>query len=339
MTSEAFSNEASLNQLATNLRTHCQCTPEDQLLIGVSGGADSLALMLGCEALGQPIRAVHINHHLRDTSDCEAHQVRSICESHKIVIDVIDVDIANRPGNLERNARDARYAAMAAVAKKHAISKAAVAHHADDQFETCLMQLFRGCGPTTIGGMAWQRPIEEKNASDSPIQLIRPLLNVPRSACQAYCNARDVEWIEDPSNHDRNRTRSRLRHEVVPILEELFPNVRDRLPRSLARLDELMSVAMLQVDAVFSTGDHNSWSRQTLRDTPAAIVKVGLHRAASALLRNTGMADRLNAQHIEEAVAAINDDILAPRQYDWPARLKFHITSKVVTLIANDENN
>jgi tRNA(Ile)-lysidine synthase len=218
---------------------HSMIRPGDRVGVGVSGGADSVALLwLLAELrakLGIHILVLHFHHQLRGASADEderfvAGTAREI--GFEFVADRADVaGEARRHGwNLEDAGRRLRYQFFASVISSHRLNSVAVAHTANDQAETVLAHLLRGSG---LAGLAGIYPVSGS--------IIRPLLEVEREDLREYLLTLKQPWREDVTNQDTSRTRSRIRHKLLPLLRREFePTSVKRLARmaSLAREDE-----------------------------------------------------------------------------------------------------
>jgi tRNA(Ile)-lysidine synthase len=230
---------------------HCGLTNDEvkatplPLVIGVSGGPDSVALLLGCLALHRrkkrdsaplAIIVAHVNHHLRESADADERWVVELCHCLSVPVHVEHVRPSALKGNVCANARRLRYQALVEVAKRVGAEHVAVAHHAEDQLETMLMALCRGAGPRGLTGMRPTRRIEG-------ITLVRPLLHVRKRDCEDLCSKAGIVWRDDPSNVDVTRRRARLRRDVTPVLEELWPGAARRAA-ACARMLALASDAL-----------------------------------------------------------------------------------------------
>lgn len=210
------------------------------LVVGVSGGADSVSLLLGlCELVRRAklsIRLVsaHIEHGLRGAESAEdAVFVSEIAASLGIDHETRKAKIP-RIGNLEENARVARYGLLARIARSNGAFAVAAAHTLNDQAETLLMNLIRGSGPAGLAGMRSVRPLERE------ILLVRPLLRwAGREDTEEYCRSRGIEPRHDAMNDDRAFTRVRVRRELLPLLRTYNP----KIVATLARTAELMPSA------------------------------------------------------------------------------------------------
>jgi tRNA(Ile)-lysidine synthase len=197
-------------------------------LVGCSGGADSLALTLAAAAVrgAEDVRAVVVDHRLQEGSDERAAATVALLAERGISARVEPVDVTGT-GGIEAAARRARRAALEA-ARPHPDSPILLGHTLDDQAETVLLGLGRGSGARSIAGMrTWDPP------------WLRPLLSVRRSVTRATCAELDVPVWDDPHNVDPRFTRVRLRHEVLPLLEDVLSGgVADALARTAAQLRE-----------------------------------------------------------------------------------------------------
>ena len=196
------------------------------LVVGCSGGADSLALTLAAAAVRGPddVRAVVVDHRLQDGSAERAAATVALLAERGIAARVHAVDVTG-PGGIEAAARRARQAALCA-ARPHPDSPILLGHTLDDQAETVLLGLGRGSGARSLAGMRrWDPPF------------LRPLLTVRRATTRAACAGLAV-W-DDPHNADPRFTRVRLRHEVLPLLEDVLSGgVAEALARTATALRE-----------------------------------------------------------------------------------------------------
>lgn len=206
--------------------------PAAPLVVGVSGGPDSLALLhalwQGSFPAGRII-AAHLNHAIRPAAAADAQFVAETCAAWGIPCHIGQVDVPalqQAQGlSLEEAARLARYQFLAQVARQVGAAGVVVGHNADDQVETVLMHFLRGAGLAGLRGMQPQSPLP--GAPEIP--LLRPLLHTGRETIDAYCQAHGLTPLQDPSNQDVALFRNRLRHELLPLLAEYSPQIRQRL--------------------------------------------------------------------------------------------------------------
>ena len=219
----------------------------DRLVIGVSGGPDSICLLhllAGLRAeLDLTLTIAHLNHQLRGR-DAQADEdfVREIAARRQFPVRVETYNVAaladRRKQSVEEAGRQLRYAFLWRVAIETGANKIAVGHNADDQVETVLMHFLRGSGLAGLRGIQpcidianlrlYPDDLPAPAPTPSP-KLIRPLLETPRSRIDAYCRANHLTPRQDYSNQDTTFFRNRLRHELIPHLETYNPNIRQVL--------------------------------------------------------------------------------------------------------------
>nr|WP_224749661.1 tRNA lysidine(34) synthetase TilS [Polycladospora coralii] len=203
----------------------------DHLLVGVSGGPDSMALLHALLRLRADFKwkltVVHVNHQLREyESDEDATFVKEICRTWDVDCHVIYVNVKQElqefGGNKQQTARNLRYDAFAQVGEQVGAHKMLLAHHADDQVETIMMRLLRGTGMQGLAGMKPQTRWKK-------LSLIRPFLFVSRAEIEEYCRHEHILFRTDSSNQTLTYTRNRLRLELIPQLETYNPHFKKAL--------------------------------------------------------------------------------------------------------------
>lgn len=248
--------------LAASLAAHVD--PGARLAVALSGGVDSMVLLdAACELAPSrriELSAIHVHHGLSPHADDWAAFCAGQCAARNVRLAIHRLAIGNVRGtSLEARARKLRYDRLRAADA----DVVALAHHADDQAETLLLQLMRGAGPHGLAAMPAFAPGRPA--------LLRPLLGLTRATLAAYAQARRLDWIDDESNAEPRYARNFLRHEVVPRLRERFPGYPATLLRAArhqaqaaALLDEL---ADLDAAGAVSAG---GLSRERLTALPAA---------------------------------------------------------------------
>ena len=228
---------------------------EDYILAGVSGGADSVCMLLVLKRLqkeiGFSLEAVHIEHGIRGIeSENDAVFVTELCEKNNIPLQVFSVRAKEfakeKKIGLEEAARILRYDCYIKAAKKIANQnvKVALAHHADDNAETILFQMVRGSGIDGLSGIAPRRRLAEGS------EVIRPLLSVTRAEIEEYLKDAGQKYCVDSTNQDVAYSRNRIRHEVLPLLECVNTKAIAHMNQSAMLLRELGDYLKLQVEEV-----------------------------------------------------------------------------------------
>ncbi len=196
------------------------------IVVAVSGGPDSVALLTALHAIGvKPLVVAHINHHLRGSeSNEDATFVESLATRFCLPFRVDNAPIPTG-ASIEATARQHRYEKLLAIAEAENISTIATAHTLDDQAETVVMRLLRGTGLTGLGGIP---PVRRWRG----IRIIRPLLAVRRNVVMDFLNTAGLIHRTDSSNIDLRFTRNRIRYQVMPVLQQLaHPQLVERLGR------------------------------------------------------------------------------------------------------------
>lgn len=204
----------------------------DHVMLGLSGGADSVALLLLLLEAGKRVEAVHVNHGLRGAaSDGDEAFVRALCGEKGVPLAVYRLTPPENPG--EDWARQERHRCFLQALRHSEAQALVLAHHMDDQAETILMRLMRGAGLTGLTAIA-------EDTALSGARLLRPLLHVSRSELREMLIARGQPWREDASNADPRYLRNAIRRDVMPLLEQLAPGATRRMAEaaSLLRDDE-----------------------------------------------------------------------------------------------------
>jgi tRNA(Ile)-lysidine synthase len=271
------------------------------LVVGLSGGADSVALADVLATLrrrrGFRLVAAHLDHGLRPGSAADADFCAEVCRSLDLPFRRGAADVraraARERGGLEQAARRERYDFLRRVRDEEAAAAIAVAHTRDDQAETLLLRLLRGAGATGLGGM---RP----RAGD----VLRPLLAVSRQEVLAHLRERGLAWREDPSNADTAHRRNRVRHELLPYLEERFnPGIRAALARTAGLLADEAAHVRAEADALLAVAARDEGEALVLLRAPLAGAPTAVARATirQALSRAGGLA-QVGALHVERVL-------------------------------------
>ncbi len=247
---------------------------EEIVVVGVSGGPDSMALLHGLWRLaprgGWQVTAVHVDHQLRETSKRDVEYVQARCDEWKIPLEIYSVDVSNAlreaGGNLQATARKLRYEAFRNAAEKFKAQKIALAHHADDQVETMLMRLIRGTGVSGLTGIPLRRRLYER-------EVIRPLLEVTRKEIESYCSSQGLDPREDESNRSLRYTRNRIRLKLIPELESYNP----RFKQAMLNLAQVVS----DEEEVWKSLVEET-ARQVILEQGAKEVKLDLIRLSSS---------------------------------------------------------
>ena len=298
-------------------------------LVGLSGGADSVALISGLlelrEHLGLRIAAAHLNHRIRgDESDRDEQFVRAMCARLDVELIVERADGLGSAANLEERAREVRREFLLRVADRVHADFVALGHHRDDQAETVLMRLMRGAGATGMAAMAER----------GPGKIIRPMLSLSRAEIREYLEAREIPFVEDSSNVSRDILRNRIRAELLPMLERDYaPGFSGRLVElasEMRSLDELVTaIGARELDAMRVRGASLDVSGFSAMNRAVQPVVIRLF-----LAERLGSLRRISRSHVESVLHLIleggpSDSIDLPG--GWRARREYNLFQLIET--------
>ena len=278
----------------------------DRVLVAVSGGADSVALLhaLGClrPEHGLTLAVCHVHHGLRPDADRDAGFVETLAARLGCPVVVERVVVPHRPDrSFEAAARTVRYAALERVARRMGASRIALGHTADDQAETVLMRLLQGAGPRGLAGIPIRRG-----------RVIRPLLAADRPAVLAHLALHDLPHVEDATNRDPKPLRNRIRHELLPLLAAHgWPRIGAALRRTAAASRELTDAldALLapRVGALVRPEPGGvSLALAPLSELPPGALKAALRLALVEVARRPEVRGGLRAPHLEQLAALLD---------------------------------
>ncbi len=281
------------------------CPKNSQLTLGISGGADSIAMLHFFHTYKKEynitLQVVHIHHGIRgEEADLDCTFVTDFCNERQIPCKVFHFDVTARAKkekkNIEEMGRILRYQAFKEVAKGGNI---AVAHNEDDQAETVLMHLSRGSGLKGLCGMEVQND-----------NIIRPLLHVSRKEIEGYCQTNHLHYRTDSTNNSAIYNRNRMRLEVLPLLAEIYGDrVKNHIAKTTALLqadNDFLNTATKELYAAALTDareDALSFSLAVLRNAHTAI----LHRFYFHVLHFLGAKTNISSRHIEMISDLVSD--------------------------------
>ncbi len=224
------------------IERHKLFSPDDKILVALSGGADSVALLRLLLSLGYTCEAAHCNFHLRGAeSDRDEHFVRQLCLEHRVALHTVHFDTEQeakeRHISIEMAARELRYAWFEKTREACNAAVIAVAHHRDDSVETLLLNLIRGTG---INGLRGIRP---RNG-----HIVRPLLCLDREEIIGYLESIGQSHVTDSTNLQDEYTRNKIRLNLLPLMQEINPSVKDSILKTAEHLDDAASIYNISIE-------------------------------------------------------------------------------------------
>lgn len=264
-----------------------------KVLVALSGGADSVALLVALKKLGYNCHAIHCNFHLRgEESMRDENFVRALCHRHNIPLLVRDFNTigyaTEKSISIEMAARELRYNAFEEVRTEIAAHAIAVAHHRDDSAETLLLNLLRGTGIKGLHG------IQPKNG-----HIVRPLLCVGRAEIIEYLKWRGEEYVTDSTNLETDFTRNKIRLEILPLMQQINPSAAESIAQTAERVSEAEKVyARAIAEGIARVKQDNIIDIEKLKEEPSP----------QAILYEILQPLAFNAAQIKEITDAINGD-------------------------------
>jgi tRNA(Ile)-lysidine synthase len=292
--------------------------PGEALLVGVSGGPDSVALLSALVELGWRPHVCHLNHQLRGAdSDADAEFVRQLATQYSLPSTIEACTVAPD----EDSARRARQEFFGRVAERTGLKKLVLAHTADDQVETFLLRLLRGAGVPGLVGIWPERQL-------GTLRVIRPLLKVRRLEIMEYLAAKQLSYREDKSNADTRFTRNRIRHELLPLLErEYNPAIRDVLLNTaeILRDEDFYLLRHVAQRFYMAACQNDAVNVKTLATYPTAIQRRVLRfwlggDSENGLSFTFDQIEAVRHAALGDAPSAaidLPDDLVVYREYEW----------------------
>jgi tRNA(Ile)-lysidine synthase len=283
-------------ELKDLIKKHKLIDKDDKVVIGVSGGADSLCLLLLLNSLKKDLNLTlyiaHLDHLLRKESGRDAQFVKKLGQKLGIpvILGRIDVKGLLRKTSLEESARNVRLKFLAGAANKLRAGKIALAHNFDDQAETVLMRILRGTGLSGLSGIPLRRKMGK-------IEIIRPLLNLKRKDIESFLKKRKISFCVDKSNTDEIYFRNKIRHKLLPLLEKDYnSNIREvlfNLAQNAGSDYEYLKVSA----ARFLKNNNSNLELNKLKALHPSIMRLKLRNAIACIQGDTR---RITFKHIQE---------------------------------------
>lgn len=280
-----------VKQISDTVTKYSMMRAPERVLCAVSGGADSVCLLLALKELGFEVCAVHVEHGIRgeeSLEDCAF--VRALCRQTGADLTVRHIDapaLSDSSGrSLEEASRDARYRIFRETAQSRGIRVIATAHHRGDQAETVLWNLARGSSLDGLCGILPVRDLTDPAAEGADLRIVRPLLKCGKDEIEDWLKARGQAWRVDRTNQDPSITRNAIRMHVIPCLEEQNGAAQRHIAQTAEDLAQVSRYLDSVTDKAYAEavrsmpGGELQMDLQVLRDLPEVIAGRLLHRAA-----------------------------------------------------------
>lgn len=299
-----------INRVLENIRKNTLFCENEHVIAAVSGGADSVCLLILLNelknTLGIRLSAVHVHHGIRrGTANRDEEYVRTLCGKLGVSLTVKRVDVPAYSGmhhlSTEEAARALRYAAFEETLRETGAKKVALAHHLDDQAETILFRMLRGSGLRGLSGMQPLRDV-----------YVRPLLNISRAEITAFLTERGISWCEDETNDEDEASRNRIRHHVLPAMQEVRMDAVEKIAETGRYLGEIEDFMQQQAEAFLA--EHGTETAKEIGGviSISAVPFAALHPALQlyvirTALEKTGcrMKDK-GREHLKQAAVLID---------------------------------
>ncbi|HVS48460.1 MAG TPA: tRNA lysidine(34) synthetase TilS [Candidatus Dormibacteraeota bacterium] len=289
--------------------------PGVRLLVAVSGGPDSTALLVAMHELGFDITAAHFDHALREGSEKVAEQVGTLCTGLNVELVAERRDSPMPRGSVQAAARALRYEFLGRARGRTGAQAVALAHTADDLVEGAALHLMRGCGLAGLRGMPASRGA-----------YVRPMLEVWRSEVVEFLEKRGVSAYEDPANADLKFARARLRHQILPELERDRPGIRRRFFAAARQASATQEAIEVQAQAVLVAGPPAGWEVARMPQ-PVAVELIKLLYAHAG-----GSLPALSRRHLASMLDLARGG-RGGRGVDLPCGLRFRIVGHHMEVI------
>lgn len=315
------------NIVKKTIAEHNLLTRDDKILVAVSGGADSVALLCVLVKLGYYVEALHCNFHLRGKeSDRDEEFVQQLCETQKINLYRKHFDTHSyckqNKVSIEMGARALRYEWFDAMLKEREANCICVAHHQQDQAETLLLNLIRGTGLRGLAGMHYKNE-----------RIVRPLLDCSRQDIEQYLHELNQDWVTDSTNAERDAFRNRIRLDVLPLLTKMNPQAIKNIAKTANIIQESLPIYMrgLTQQKEVSTSKTISFQKP---DT-----KTELHEMLLGYGYNATQIENIWRSHTGAIFESthyriVNDrDIFLLEEKQVESKKKIHLTPKIETKV------
>lgn len=304
-----------LNKVSKTIKKYNLFEKNDKVLIGVSGGPDSMSLLLILHSLGYDICVAHINHGLRENANFEEEFVLNYCNNKNIPCFVKKINLKENLNGMstEEAGRKARYDFFEEICLKENCNKIATAHNSNDNAETVIMNMIRGSGLTGLRGI---EPIRGK--------IVRPLIEISRQEIEEFCAENDINPCYDESNAETTYTRNKIRLELIPYIRK---NVNSNVISNINRMSEIIAEEERFISNVVEEAFQNILVNETLNEKVVCNLKlfnkldivIRKRLILKLIIKVLGNAKDIEKVHVDDIIKLCENNVggkfLTPNKY------------------------
>jgi tRNA(Ile)-lysidine synthetase-like protein len=301
----------------------------DPVVVACSGGVDSMALLFCLSLTKVKLHPIFVMHRMRPHEE----EGKSLLAVERLARRLdISMSVVPPPKNFslqtEEEAREFRYSKLVSLAQAFDFGLIATAHHADDQLETVLMRLCRGSGITGLAAIPLSSRVPTE--SQSNCRVIRPMLRISKADCIEICESNEIDWHEDATNSDITISRNRLRHDVLPVLKELYPQASLHASEAAFKLRDIAGIIENRVKVLRS--QETEMPGGILMDVgylkqEHEAVQQAYFRDVAKRLNGGKKMDRINTQMSEQILRAVSSG--ENKSFDWPG-MKIEVKQQAI---------
>ena len=304
-----------LNKIKKTIEKYNLINEDDKILVGVSGGPDSMTLLIILHSLGYNLCVAHINHGLRENAVLDEEYVSNYCKNNNIPCFIKHLQLRKNLNGMtvEEAGRKARYDFFEEICLKEKCNKIATAHNSNDNAETVIMNMIRGSGLTGLRGI---EPIRGK--------IVRPLIEISRQEIEAFCTENNINPCHDESNDETTYTRNKIRLELIPYIQK---NVNSNVISNINRMSEIIAEEERFISNLVEAAFQNILINETLNKKVVCNLKlfnkldivIRKRLILKLIIKVLGNAKDIEKVHVDDIIKLCENNVggkfLTPNKY------------------------
>lgn len=304
-----------LNKIKKTIEKYNLINEDDKILVGVSGGPDSMTLLIILHSLGYNLCVAHINHGLRENAVLDEEYVSNYCKNNNIPCFIKHLQLRENLNGMtvEEAGRKARYDFFEEICLKEKCNKIATAHNSNDNAETVIMNMIRGSGLTGLRGI---EPIRGK--------IVRPLIEISRQEIEAFCTENNINPCHDESNDETTYTRNKIRLELIPYIQK---NVNSNVISNINRMSEIIAEEERFISNLVEAAFQNILINETLNKKVVCNLKlfnkldivIRKRLILKLIIKVLGNAKDIEKVHVDDIIKLCENNVggkfLTPNKY------------------------